>query len=303
LVAAALLGVAGIVSIWYSLRTGVTQVKDGLARLEEDFGFRLEDSGGDFGEIARAVNQMAERRAHLEANLRKQDRLAALGKVVAGVAHEIRNPLNSIRLTLELLDRRLRKGAATGAEVEAAIGEIDRLDRILARLLAFGRPALTERRVRDLGSLVRSAAGMVHDRAQRKSVSLNVDVSENLEADVDGPQIEQVLINLLLNAIEASPPGGSVSVIAAATETGIRISVADEGPGIPDGARPHIFDAYYTTKPEGTGLGLSISCEIVANHGGSLGFETGPEGTLFHVDLPAERQPGETQAVGTAGRG
>lgn len=303
LVISALLGVGGIVSMWYSLRSGVTQIKDGLARLEEDFGFRIEDSGGDFGEIARAVNQMAERHAHLETGLRKQDRLAALGKVVAGVAHEIRNPLNSIRLTLELLDRRLRKGMATGAEAEAAIGEIDRLDRILAQLLAFGRPTLTERRVRDLLSLVRSAVSMVQDRAQRKRIFLTVEAAEGLAADVDGPQIEQALINLLLNAIDASPAGGSVRVIAAAATSGVRISVVDQGPGIPDDARPHIFDAYFTTKPEGTGLGLSVSREIVVNHGGLLDFETGPEGTRFHLDLPAERQLSETPTVGTAGRG
>jgi signal transduction histidine kinase len=291
LVLSALLGVAGIVSIWVSLRRGVAAVKGGLRRLEEDFAFRLPGVGGDFGEIAQAINEMAQRRAALEAEVRRQDRLAALGKVVAGVAHEIRNPLNSMRLTLELLARKVRKGTAEAGEVEAAIREIDRLDLILARLLAFGRPALQDRHVQDVAPILRRAMSLVQEQSRKKSVELAVELEEagELRADVDAPQIEQVLINLLLNAIEASPPGRRVALAARREHGRLRITVADQGPGVPVEAQAHVFDAYYTTKPDGAGLGLSVSREIVATHGGDLTLAPGGAGATFLVDLPLER--------------
>jgi len=290
LVLSAFLGVVGIVSIWFSLRRGVASIKGGLRRLEEDFSYRLPPRGGDFGQIVQAINHMAQRRAALEAELRRQDRLAALGKVVAGVAHEIRNPLNSMRLTLELLDRKVEKGAAEAGEVEAAIREIDRLDLILARLLAFGRPALGDRHVQEVAPLLRRAVSLVQEQSQTKGVEVAVALEDaGLRADLDAPQIEQVLINLLLNAIEASPPGGRVRLEVRGADRRLRITVADQGPGIPPEEQSHVFDAYYTTKPEGAGLGLAVSREIVANHGGELSLLPGGPGATFLVDLPVER--------------
>jgi signal transduction histidine kinase len=205
LVISALLGLGGLISISIRLRRGVDAVNLGLHRLESDFTYRLPAIGGDFGEIGKAINQMASRRQALEATLRQQDRLAALGKVVAGVAHEIRNPLNSIRLTLELLGRRVHKGVVRGDEVQVSLEEVDRLDRILARLLAFGRPGLEDRRVQDVRPLIERAVKMVQEQAQRKNVSIAIDRGgDPLEADVDGLQVEQVLLNLWLNAVEAS---------------------------------------------------------------------------------------------------
>lgn len=287
----ALLGIAAVTGIWLALRTGVSRIAAGLRRLEEDFDHRLPAIGGEFGEIARAVNRMAERRKLLEAELRRQDRLAALGKVVAGVAHEIRNPLNSLRLTLELLERRWKRGAATGAEIREALGEIERLDGILARLLAFGRPAPADRRPQDVLALARQAAAMVQEQAQRKRVGLAMPAEgEELPAKVDGPQIVQVMLNLLLNAIQASPEGGVVEVRGEHCGDRICVSVTDRGPGIPEEIRPHIFDAFFTTRPEGSGLGLAVSREIVAAHGGALELDPAADGTMFRVYLPAGRQ-------------
>jgi signal transduction histidine kinase len=289
LVFSALLGVAAIASISIWLRRGVTGIHHGLRRMEEDYSFRFRELDGEFGVMARAINQMADRRAALEAGLRRQDRLTALGKVVAGVAHEIRNPLNSIRLTLELLDRRLRRGAATSEEAAAALHEVDRLDRIVGRLLAFGRPGLEDRRLQEVAPLIRHAVRMVEDQCRQKEVRIETHLPD-LRAELDGPQIEQVLINLLLNAIEASPPRGTVQIQARNQEEQVEICVCDSGPGIPDSARDHVFDAYFTTKPDGTGLGLAVSREIVASHGGRIEFETGQAGTTFRLRLPAARE-------------
>jgi signal transduction histidine kinase len=289
LVLSALLGLGGLISISIRLRRGVDAVNLGLHRLESDFTHRLPAIGGDFGEIGKAINQMADRRQGLEATLRQQDRLAALGKVVAGVAHEIRNPLNSIRLTLELLGRRVQKGAVRGGEVQGALEEVDRLDRILARLLAFGRPGLEDRRVQDVRPLIERAVKMVQEQAQRKNVSVVLEGDAPLQADVDGLQVEQVLLNLLLNAVEASPGGRAVRIETGTKEGAVQITVADEGPGIPESVRDHVFDPYFTTKPTGSGLGLSVSREVVSHHDGELRFESNGRGTAFVLRLPAQR--------------
>jgi signal transduction histidine kinase len=290
LVFLSLFGMLGIVSIWYMLRSGVTGINRGLQRLQENFAYRLPQIRGDFSEIAIAINGMADRRAALEEELRRQDRLAALGKVVSGVAHEVKNPLNSMKLTLQLLDRRLKKGVPVTHEIQEALHEIDRLDSIVSRLLAFGRPSIVNRQVQEIAPLVQQAIKMVQEPVGKKSVRILTQGFESaLKADVDGPQIVQVLINLLLNAVDASPDSGCIRIEAESQDKSSRIRISDQGTGIPEEARVHVFDAYYTTKPNGSGLGLAVSREIVVNHGGILNFETGPEGTIFILELPIDR--------------
>lgn len=290
LVFSTILGVGGMISIWYVLHSGVKAIQKGLLRLEDDFSFRLPSIRGDLGQVALDINRMAERRMALEEQLRQQDRLAALGKVVSGVAHEVRNPLNSIKLTLQLLERRLKKGIATSTEVQECMQEIDRLDMIVGRLLAFGRPAMTNRHAQNLTPIIVQAIKMVHEPMQSKDVRIDVSAPESgLTADVDAPQIIQVLINLLLNAIEASPISGIVQLTAGNSDSTIWIKIKDAGKRIPDDVRPHVFDAYYTTKLTGSGLGLSVSREIIANHSGALEFESEESGTMFTLILPIKR--------------
>jgi signal transduction histidine kinase len=285
-----LLGLGGVVSVWYSQRSGVATLKEGLQRMESDFSHRMPAIAGDFGQIADAANQMASRRTALETELRRQDRLAALGKAVAGVAHEIRNPLNSMKLSLELLRRRLQKGVAQPAEVQGALDQIDRLDQIVGRLLAFGRPALTNRHRQDLRPIIQQAAAMVHEPARQKRLEIKIEAQDDrpIEADIDGPQIQQVLINLLLNAIDASSPDRDIALSVHPQDGGVTVSVTDEGDGIAEEARAHVFDVYYTTKPDGVGLGLSVSREIIANHGGRLEFDSEAGKTVFRFVLPGE---------------
>jgi signal transduction histidine kinase len=294
LVFCTILGVGGIISIWYMLHSGVVSINQGLRRLEEDFSFQLPLVRGDLGQVAQAINRMAERRMSLEEKLRQQDRLAALGKVVAGVAHEVRNPLNSLKLTLQLLDRRLKKGVAASNEVQECLQEIDRLDMIVGRLLAFGRPAMTNRHTQEMEPLIRQAIKMVHEPMQQKGAQIVASKLEpGLAADVDGPQIIQVLINLLLNAIEASPSSGTVRLTAEYLGPNVCVKITDEGERIPEDVRQHVFDAYYTTKPNGSGLGLAVSREIIANHGGALEFVSENTGTTFIMLLPIESSPAD----------
>jgi signal transduction histidine kinase len=167
--------------------------------------------------------------------------------------------------------------------------EVDRLDRILARLLAFGRPALEDRLLQPITPLIDRAVAMVQTQSGQKGVSIQVDGGEAPppEVEVDGLQVEQVLVNLLLNAIEASPSGSSVRVGVARADGSVQVAVSDDGPGIPEEAREHVFDPYFTTRDSGTGLGLAVSREVVTHHGGSLSFVTGGSGTTFTMSLPA----------------
>ncbi|MCS6951336.1 MAG: ATP-binding protein [Bryobacterales bacterium] len=285
----ATLGIAGTLSVWLFLRSGVQTIRAGLRRLELDFAHRLPAIPGELGEIAQAVNQMAERRAALEAEVRRQDRLAVLGRLVAAVAHEIRNPLNSLRLTLELLRRRMDKGAARPEEMDAAVAQVDRLDAILTRLLTFGRAAPAERRRQPVKPVVEEAVRLAAEPARTRGVEVRLETAPaDLTAELDAAQIQQVLLNLLLNAVEASPPGQTVEVRCQAHDGAVVILVTDHGPGIPESAQPYVFDAFFTTKPDGTGLGLAVSREIVSHHGGSLDFVTGPEGTTFRLRLPQQ---------------
>ena len=290
LVFSSLLGVGGIILIWYMLHSGVRAIQKGLHRLETDFSFRLPVIRGDLGQVALDINSMAERRMALEQKLRQQDRLAALGKVVSGVAHEVRNPLNSIKLTLQLLERRLKKGVPASNEVPECLEEIDRLDAIVGRLLAFGRQTMTNRRRQEITTVVMQAIRMVKEPTQKKKILIKTRFPETEPfADIDGPQIVQVLINLLLNAVEASAEAGTVDILVESAPPYVRIDIVDKGGRIPDDVRPHIFDAYYTTKPEGNGLGLAVSREITMNHGGRLEFESKAAGTTFSLFLPIER--------------
>ena len=290
LVLSAVLGLAMTFTISFRLQHGVEALQTGLSRLEHDFDYRLPPIAGDLGGVAQAVNRVADRRGTLEQTLRRQDRLAALGRVVSGVAHEIRNPLNSLRLTLELLDRRVRKGAAAGEEVREAIDEVDRLDQTLGRLLTFGRPDVHNRRVHDLQPLVDRAVRIVGDQARKKDVRLVLHAATGpLKAEVDALAIEQILINLLMNAIDASPERGTVTISTRVGIDGVRVEVADTGRGIEPTDREQIFNPYFTTKENGTGLGLAISREMASHHDGSLEFESNEDGTTFALLLPLQR--------------
>lgn len=195
-------------------------------------------------------------------------------------------------LTLELLDRRLKKGAPiAGNEVREAMEEVDRLDQILARLLAFGRPGFQNTRIQDVRPLIDRAIRLVKDRSERKSVELGLELSreEPIEADVDALGFEQILINLLTNAIDAAPEGSTVTVAVRATKRNVSIAVTDRGAGIHGNVREQVFTPYFTTKENGTGLGLAVSREIASHHGGTLEFESAGEGTTFVLRLPSRR--------------
>jgi len=237
---------------------------------------------------------------------RQHEKLAAVGTLAAGLAHEIRNPLNGAQLHVAFLERSLRRSHADPELIEAVevVGdEIKRLARLVTEFLEFARPRpLVLDRV-SVHDLCRRAEALLADRAREANVQIATAFPlQELSITGDPSKLEQVLLNVVQNAIEAaSSSGGTVVVRAHRTPRHAVIEVEDDGPGLGDPEAP-IYDAFYTTKPTGTGLGLAIVFRIVTDHRGTIAVESRPGRTCFRITLPLEASdpPTESPAVAHA---
>ena len=214
------------------------------------------------------------------------ERIASLSTLAAGLAHEIRNPLNSAHLQLELARRRLAR--VQDASVKDALGstetvsaELTRLAALLDEFLQFARPHNLRRLRADLRLTADGVVSLLLPEAQQAGITLAVEPGGPVMAEFDEDRIKQVLVNLVRNAIDAAGPTGRVTVRVV---DGPRVEVEDDGPGIPPGAR--IFEPFFTTKQGGTGLGLTIVHRIVGDHGGRVDVDSVPGRTIFAVTLP-----------------
>lgn len=221
--------------------------------------------------------------------LRRADRLSALGELSAGLAHEIRNPLGSIEGAVQILSRREVPDDTRKEFAELAHKEVFRLKGLLTNFLEFARPQPPRRVPTDSLLLLQSVSKLASDTAGMAGVSFRLECSEELPSlAVDPEQIKQVLLNLVLNAIQAMPRGGRIVLRANKEAEAIRLEVQDEGAGIAAEELEKIFDPFYTTRAGGTGLGLSIAYQIVSQHGGHISVRKNPErGMTFTIDLPA----------------
>jgi signal transduction histidine kinase len=286
LVIAALFGVAGTLATALSLRRGVREIAGGLDRLEQDFHYRMPEPNSELGVIGRAINKMAAARRQLEADLRREDRLRAMGRLIAGIAHEIRNPLNGIRLSIELLERRLKDHSASPEELRRVIGEVDRLDALLKHLFIFDKGAPPALETLPLAPLIERSARLVEPQASARGVTIEAaGLDPSAVATCNAAQLNQVLLNLLLNALEAVEKAGSIVVGLKQHSSVVEITVSDTGPGLPEEQQDRVFEAFYTTKANGAGLGLAVSRELIENMGGRLYYRnTGPE-AAFVIEL------------------
>lgn len=227
----------------------------------------------------------------------QRDRLLAVQTLSAGLAHEVRNPINAAKLQLELLERRLRRTTSDPKLLEpgALAGkEIARLTQLLNEFLAFARPPELHVADHDVAAIVRQVAELERIAAERRGATLVVgECPAELVARIDAPKLHQIVLNLVRNAIEAVSPGGHVTIAARADEGSVRVAVEDDGPGIPEAVAARIYEPFFSTKEAGTGLGMSIVHSLVALHGGTIRFQTGAGGTRFEVALP--RRPGPYQ--------
>jgi signal transduction histidine kinase len=225
----------------------------------------------------------------LQAHTRRADRLAATVTLAAGLAHEVRNPLNAALLQLTVLRRRLERPDCTPEALRpiAAVveQEIQRLERLVNDFIAFAHPRPLDLRLTDLGSLCATIAKAIEPDAADARVRIALELpGEAPVVRADPERLQQMLLNLARNALEAMPGGGELTLRLRRTDAAVEIDVADTGPGFP--ASTPVFDAFFTTKPHGTGLGLSIVHRIATDHGGTVAVRSRPGETCFTVGLP-----------------
>lgn len=228
--------------------------------------------------------------------LRRADRLSALGELSAGLAHEIRNPLGSIEGAVQILGRRELPEETRQEFTELASREVARLKGLLTHFLEFARPQPPKIIASDIGLLLQSVAKLASETAKMAQVEVLVETAATLPpVSVDPEQIRQLLLNLVINAIQAIPNAGQIRLRAVQDNDYVRIEVEDEGIGIPSEDLERVFDPFFTTRSSGTGLGLSIAYQIVNQHGGHIAARKNPEcGMTFTVTLPVAAASVET---------
>ncbi len=247
-----------------------------------------EDDGAFLGRVI-LFRDMTEMR-RLKQEIIRSQRLASLGSLAAGVAHEIRNPLSSIKGFATYFRERYEDNPDDRETAETMINEVDRLNRVITQLLEFARPMPMNRLPTSIQTVIRHALKMVEGQARERGIIIEAELPPEIgEVSLDADRISQVLLNLFLNAIAAMEQGGLLRVsLKRRDDRTIRIAIADTGAGIRKEDLPRVFDPYFTTKPSGTGVGLPIVQKIVEAHGGEILLESEPgRGTTATLLLPA----------------
>lgn len=270
-------------------------------------------SGGVQG-AALVIQDMSYQRK-LEDEAKRNETLARLGSLVAGLAHEIKNPLGGIRGAAQLLARRTGDDAAARAHTEVIVREVDRLAALVEQLLTYGAPRLPELRPLNVHRLLHEALEILRPEIDKRGVTLRLEIDPSLpDVRADPAQLTQVFLNLMINALEVMPEGGQMvlstrietdfHIVRRPVATGaeprssgrpsngqfVRIGVADSGPGFPAELGDRVFEPFVTTKARGSGLGLAICERIVAAHGGDIRAENRREGgAMITVNLPVAR--------------
>jgi signal transduction histidine kinase len=243
---------------------------------------------------------------HSQALLEKQAKLASLGTLAAGIAHEVRNPLTSVKARLYTLDKHLESPQLARKDAEIISTEITRLERIVQDVLNFARPSEPELEVINTQSLLHEVHALMASSLEARSLQLVLAPGDDLFVSADAAHLKQVLINLVRNAAEAIDREGVITLRTRANEARLHgqlrevaiLEVADTGCGIPPEVEKHLFDPFFSTKEIGTGLGLSIAARIVEKHGGAIQYQTRVgHGTTFGIVLPQAPAP-EKKATG-----
>jgi signal transduction histidine kinase len=237
-------------------------------------------------EISRTVEQLQQR----EHEILRAEQLAAVGQIAAGVAHELRNPLTAIKMLVQTgLEGQAPSGLAA-EELTVIEQSIRRMEQYIQIFLDFARPPRAERRRTDLVEVVRRAVALVEGRARRQKVDVSMHVpDEPLPACLDPEQIQQVLVNVLINALDAQPRGGTIDVEVIRSDDRATVRIIDCGPGLPPEIRERLFEPFVTSKPDGVGLGLSICKRLIEAHAGAMRIDNVPGGGAAVVfSLPAE---------------
>ena len=238
------------------------------------------------------LSQANKELSEAQAEVRRSERLAALGQLSAGLAHEIRNPLGVISASAELLAKNVAKENEVAKEVAGFIGaEVTRTNALVTRFLDFARPSKPHREVQAFGPIVERALQTLNDTAKPDDPKITVEKSLGPVPpfSFDATLIESAVVNLLLNGREAMSDGGVLRVQTSADNGFARIVISDDGPGIPPEKLEDVFNPFFTTKPRGVGLGLAMVSKFVDSHGGTITVESEPgKGASFRILLPLD---------------
>jgi signal transduction histidine kinase len=304
-----LLGLGGPVSgliIGFGMARGLSRsihrlsvrVHDMAQQLEQDVASVSIVPDGDVRNLDRQLEHVVARVQDVAGRLQQHQRemiraqqLAAVGQLAASVAHEVRNPLTSIKMLVEAALRTRSPRPFTAENLVIVHGEVARLEKTVQAFLDFARPPALQRARCDLRDIVEDALALIHSRAGQQGVECVVDGPTGAFGDFDRGQLRSVLVNLLLNALDAMPSGGRIEVRLglSALDGGLVLSVRDTGKGIPEEGFAELFQPFVSTKPTGTGLGLCICRRIVEEHGGRIRAENVPDGgARFTVTLPPQ---------------
>jgi len=257
------------------------------------------------GETFKRMVASLREKATVEANLRRAQRLSALGNLAAGVAHDVRNPLNAIKLlSSQALDDLGENGHEPGPSkaLYTIRSEVDRLEEIVSGFLSLAKEEALKREMCRLDPILDDCLNLVRKDAEARGLRVTGELrTGELQLSLDAKKLKRAVLNVLLNALEVCPPGGRVRLFSRVTADGAEIEVRDDGPGMTPETIEHAFDPYFTTKPTGTGLGLSITRGIIEEHGGTIGLTSIiGQGTQVLISLPLHAPvPGETESRGT----
>ena len=297
----------GLLNLDYRIPTDRKDELGNLARAFNEMTERLQTAQVEIRDFAdqleSKVEEKTEELRETHALMGRREKMAAIGQMAAGVAHEVNNPLTGVITFAHLLRRKADPESRDHEDLSTIIREAERCSKIVRGLLDFARSGELDRRRTDLAQLMDRTLGVVEHQATFLNIEIVRDYASNAPpVEVDADRIAQVFLNLVMNAAEAMESGGTLTIRAGLLPAdgqqpeSVKISVGDTGPGVPADIQGRIFDPFFTTKEtgKGTGLGLSVSYRIIEDHGGRIDLSSGARGgATFTVVLPARRRGGE----------
>lgn len=270
-----------------SVRRGARSLLDALTALAKDLSAPVPTPViGELAEVGGGIARLARELSLAQTALAERERLAVLGRVTAGVAHEIRNPLAAIKLRIEMARKSTEVSPSLATDLRDVADEVDRLNRLVTDLLTVAGRKTGPRTEVALDALVRRRISLLAAYAETRGVEMTM--SGTAAALADGDAVARALDNLLRNAVEASKGGDSVRVSVDELDGDARVRVVDEGPGVDKPREHELFEPFFTTKPEGVGLGLALTKAIAEAHGGRLTYAREGATTVFELRLPQE---------------
>ncbi len=284
-------GLGAALYVTHTLATEVQIIKNGIMGMQEDSDIRLPSMPGEIGEVVNAINNMADNlkeKKRLKEEIMRSERLVALGRLVTGVAHELRNPLGIVKATVQVMEGEFQNQLELKEYTKVICEQIDRGNNVIKELLDFGRPRKPIVSPTDLNGLLESVLTFTYPTLRQNNIMLEKRFEPNLPlVNIDRDRMKQVFVNLIFNAIQAMQGGGKLIIKSLVNEEAIEVNFIDSGIGINAYDLPRVFDPFYTTRDDGSGLGLSISYQIIHMHMGKIWVsETSPNGTTMAVSIP-----------------